>query len=467
MKIHELNSFTGELGDQAYMAVDNGVDTGKVSTTQLLEDVNDAVDLVNTRIDNIISGVTINTEVIDARVGADGVTYGSLGTAIRDQVSLLTGNLTSLGDALINDTNYIIDLNDSYTRGVVHNGAYNNPDSSDTITAYSVLFFKEYRPLSFHLDIAAGYKCLIVHYASASDSSPLTSSWLTGDNVVTDTINTKLKDYFCIEVRKTDNSTITAAEASSAVTAYYSMPLLDDRKKFINITADSTDRLDITESCDIFGNGHTIDVGQAEEFALYVNGDNGVVVNVYDLTIKGGYESAVRVTHYATVNFYNCSFEEGNNHGLSVVNGNTNCYDCIAQNNGVDGFNYHLDGKNTAYDCYALNNGDDGISNHENSSLKISGGRFISNGKAGIAGPTYGAGNTDISNVYCADNVQYGIIIHNDTATTEKVIIQNAILDNSPVGLAVNGYQVITNGVKFVNCGTNTTVGNGGSIEAL
>ena len=42
------------------------------------------------RIDNFVSGATPEgSEVVDIRVGADGVTYGSAGTAVREQISLL------------------------------------------------------------------------------------------------------------------------------------------------------------------------------------------------------------------------------------------------------------------------------------------------------------------------------------------------------------------------------------------
>lgn len=44
MQIHELNNFSGELGSGAFVAVDNGNDTGKVSTAALVEGVNGRVD---------------------------------------------------------------------------------------------------------------------------------------------------------------------------------------------------------------------------------------------------------------------------------------------------------------------------------------------------------------------------------------------------------------------------------------
>ena len=79
MQIHELNGFSGTL-NTAYLAVDDGSDTGK-------KQVKDITDPLNARIDNIIAGgaAPSEAEIIDARLGADGVTYPSLGDAIRDQ----------------------------------------------------------------------------------------------------------------------------------------------------------------------------------------------------------------------------------------------------------------------------------------------------------------------------------------------------------------------------------------------
>lgn len=92
MQIHELNTFNGDL-DNAYFVVDNGNDTGKITRDAILSDVEEDISLLDTRIDNLISGLTIDSEVIDARVGANGEVYGSLGTAIRTQVSDITSEL--------------------------------------------------------------------------------------------------------------------------------------------------------------------------------------------------------------------------------------------------------------------------------------------------------------------------------------------------------------------------------------
>ena len=92
MQIHELNNFTGTLGAGAYLAIDDGTDTGKVSTQQILANT-------EARIDNIIAGDAPSAaEVTDARYGADGVTYTSLGTAIRTQVSDLKADINEISE---------------------------------------------------------------------------------------------------------------------------------------------------------------------------------------------------------------------------------------------------------------------------------------------------------------------------------------------------------------------------------
>lgn len=105
MQIHELNKYTGNLDSGAYLGIDNGTDTGKVSVTDLLKDVNDEIEQAETdlngRIDNIIAGGTApsEAEVTDARLGANGVTYPSLGDAIRTQVNNLHSEIIDTTDA--------------------------------------------------------------------------------------------------------------------------------------------------------------------------------------------------------------------------------------------------------------------------------------------------------------------------------------------------------------------------------
>lgn len=134
MQIHELNSYNGELDSGAYVAIDNGSDTGKVSVTGLLADTNaDILELdtfLNARIDNIIAGgaAPSESEIVDARFGADGVTYASLGDAIRDQVTDVKTDVKSEINELLDVSTRTVTITDSSimtsgyvsTNGTIH-----------------------------------------------------------------------------------------------------------------------------------------------------------------------------------------------------------------------------------------------------------------------------------------------------------------------------------------------------------
>lgn len=109
MQIHELNNYTGDLGNAAYLVVDDGADTGKLTVDRLLEGTSKQIKSLennlsevdtdlNGRIDNIIAGGAAPSaaEIIDARRGADGVNYSSLGAAVRSQVSDLNDDIEEL-----------------------------------------------------------------------------------------------------------------------------------------------------------------------------------------------------------------------------------------------------------------------------------------------------------------------------------------------------------------------------------
>lgn len=89
MQIHELNNYSGSLGD-AYLVADNGSDTGKMKSTAL-------TDPLNARIDNIIAGPAPSAaEIVDARRGLNGINYDSLGNAIREQIGDTNNALQNL-----------------------------------------------------------------------------------------------------------------------------------------------------------------------------------------------------------------------------------------------------------------------------------------------------------------------------------------------------------------------------------
>lgn len=340
----------------------------------------------------------------------------------------------------------------TYSMGYVHGLSYDNPHAS-TNTIYSNLIEAEKNVINY--SIQSGYKALIVEYDSNNEYKTM-GAWLTGTG--TRTLN---NPYYCVEIRNSESSAIDES-AGEEVTISYEKEILPSKRNVINITSDSTTMLTITESCDINGNGHTIAVGQNYPYALQIMGN--IEVNVSNLILTGGTSAACRVSGYALANFKQCEFKNSQQHGLATSNGSTNCVDCIATGNAIDGFNYHLTGKNTAVSCWAYDNGDDGISNHEQSSLKIIGGRFYNNGKAGIACPTYGAGNTDIHGAFIHDNTQYGLLIFSESQTTETVYVEGCLIKSNPKGVRVCGYQAIMKGVVFSGNTQDKEIISGGTI---
>ena len=141
MQIHELNNYNGNLDSSAYLAVDNGSDTGKVSTVELLADTNAAVShldtVLNGRIDNIVAGgeAPSASEIVDARYGADGVTYPSLGAAIRDQVTDLKSDLAYILESSENMLNPKNILRETYANA---NGIQTSPTYAHWFTTEKI-----------------------------------------------------------------------------------------------------------------------------------------------------------------------------------------------------------------------------------------------------------------------------------------------------------------------------------------
>lgn len=155
MQIHELNNFTGTLGSGAYLAIDDGNDTGKISSQGLLA-------ATEARIDNIIAGPAPSAEeIVDARLGDDGVTYPSLGDAIRDQFSDVKS-----------------DINDTSIHYAWEQGALKTADGSETASNNCIRTSNYYIPSSdVYFDFPPGYRYQIYRY-DASKNYINCSSWV-------------------------------------------------------------------------------------------------------------------------------------------------------------------------------------------------------------------------------------------------------------------------------------------------
>lgn len=158
MQIHELNTFTGTVDDNAYLAIDNGTDTSKINAsdivTPLLAPIESDMSVLEARMDsftNLEKGSTTgDAELIDGRVGADGVTYTNIGGAIRSQVSDLKSDLDELneGRRYIGDYKIIKNQYVDYS-GIIHD--YPNWDRTDYIevTAGETLYYNAIASMNY------------------------------------------------------------------------------------------------------------------------------------------------------------------------------------------------------------------------------------------------------------------------------------------------------------------------------
>ena len=72
------------------------------------------IDVANDRIDQLVAPTgeaPSEAEILDARVGANGVTYDALGNAIRGQVSDLTNDLAKISTEILDTTGDVVPIN--------------------------------------------------------------------------------------------------------------------------------------------------------------------------------------------------------------------------------------------------------------------------------------------------------------------------------------------------------------------
>ena len=88
------NQMTGTINQYK-----NDIDASELAyRNQLAQDIADTTASLQSQLDLAISGATVDSEVINARLGADGITYPTLGDAIRTQCQNLSDRIDSVPD---------------------------------------------------------------------------------------------------------------------------------------------------------------------------------------------------------------------------------------------------------------------------------------------------------------------------------------------------------------------------------
>lgn len=302
MQIHELNSFTGTLGENSFLAVDNGTDTGKVSTQQLLANT-------EARIDNIIAGDAPSAaEVTDARYGADGVTYTSLGTAIRTQVSDLKADITQLYDTtFINEWDGVtVELTHEYS---LSGGAF--VDRDNVARAATRPFYKSFSKIK--VEVLTNYYVEFDFYSAPNEASYINNTgWITSDREITPS-----GDYFRIVV----------GGASDISSVMDDIATISVQSKIYEVIQDLQDK------CDSFVSTPTIVNDKYVKWSDgTLNSYNGLKVYEYNL-VKGMYFDYSYT--YPSPDHRGLAFYDSNDDYISGVQTQTTSQRVTVPNNAV------------------------------------------------------------------------------------------------------------------------------------
>lgn len=299
MQIHELNTFNGELGSNTFVAVDNGQDTGKASISQVLADTNDTLDQLNERIDNIIAGPASSAEeVIDARLGADGKTYDSLGDAVRGQIELVedffswepkrleTTTLIANGGVLMATgrgvyipvtagKTYKISIKGEFNRFIV--AGTDNIAANSAITVLYVEPAEVYNEKEFTYNADGSYSYLHISLAYNLGTYALNEAMA----YVTDTANANSLKIMSSEAA---NISVTAGEEK-----YYCVPILRSNYIVNNnnvLSGGSTNLFDVVMKKP--GNYHIVVEGTFNRFLIYKGKDFSIGAVVEQIYIESG-----------------------------------------------------------------------------------------------------------------------------------------------------------------------------------
>lgn len=148
-------------------------------------------DALGKRINNLIlsSGTESSAEVVDARTGYDGTAHDTLGTAIRNQVSELKGDLAKLENNIFVPISDV--LNIAFENGGINGGSGNNIDNPYRIrsTEWHTLS-NEINAEEFNIYVLTGQ--LICIYCKQNGEDTHSTGWIFDDSTISVPI---VKDY--------------------------------------------------------------------------------------------------------------------------------------------------------------------------------------------------------------------------------------------------------------------------------